>query len=106
MEFQFFGNLPPEIQEQIAAHMDKEEMQTTDQQHEIYRNFEEMPLETLKFLRGFLMRVTDDPTGAFFVGYITGILATWYGICPACGKNHDEELAKVVGGADVPDDGA
>jgi hypothetical protein len=103
VEFSFFSEMPPEMQQQVKAHMDHQEMSSQDSAHTVFRELSEMEPKTLRFLRGFLMNLGDtDGMGQYFTGYITGILEGWYGYCPACGKNHDEELEKVVQGEDLP----
>lgn len=97
MAFHFFGDMPEEIKQQLQAQMDRQDMANHEAAHSTYRILDEMEPEQLRFMREFLVRVGDDESALYFVGYITGILATWYGVCPACGKDHDEELAEVVG---------
>lgn len=97
-EFRFvFGEPPEEVKEQMKAEFDRQQMLTTSMQHDISRLFREQSLDNLRTLRILLHLIAGSPlASAFYEGVTATILEEKFHVC-ACGDDHDEDLAEVLG---------
>lgn len=89
-----FAFFPPEAQ----AALERQQMQVESARHDVARLFTEMDSESLLTLRHVLASIASSDEYAprlasYFEGLAVGLL-TLKGICPGCGKNHEEELLK------------
>lgn len=100
-DFHFvFGEPPDEIKEELERAHDQRSMAVTAIQHDVHGFLRELSKDQLLTLRALINGMSSDPAAsAFFMGIITSLLDTTFGVCP-CGRNHDEELAAVAGPGD------
>lgn len=98
-EFHFFSpdDVPDEVKEALAMHQDTQRMGLETVSHDVQRLFRELDETQLGTLRFLIHTVAHNPEAGF---YYEGVLATLYSIkanvCPACGKDHDKEMAEAV----------
>ena len=97
-----FSQLPPEQQEHLqhvmsqmsAQHAEavaQQHMYHEDIMHRAYAFFDTLNEDQLR-MQMALIASLDEKT-AFWIGYMTRLAQDKFGICPADGKKHDEELA-------------
>ncbi len=89
--------IPEQLVEQFVEHKKHMEMHADAQLHAIIGAFEEMDLDHLRAMKALVSQVSDDDrNGGFWGGIIIATLARRQNVCAACGKNHDEEAAKLL----------
>lgn len=87
-------NLPEELKEQILAARTRAEMEYDDGVHSIYRMVDEINVDHLKMLKVLLHGIGDNPQAlGFWEGVFSQTIARRSGLCPACGRDHDKDLA-------------
>lgn len=103
-EFRFvFGEPPEELKEQMKAEFDRQQMLTTSMQHDIARLFREQTLDNLRTMRILLHLIAASPlASAFYEGCVAMMLEERWNVC-ACGSDHDEDLAEVLGDEAEPE---
>lgn len=72
--------------------------------HESREFFDSLNERQLRKLSGLLNHIvnTEGTAGVFYIGLISAFIDIKFGSCMACGKNHDDELAK-MSGQKIPD---
>jgi hypothetical protein len=100
--------LPPEVQAQLQAQVDRQQMSSNAFSHEVIDFMKRLDGDDLMTLRKMLVEVSDgsdrnDAIINYWAGLTTSILDLAHNICAACGKNHDELLAE-LGQEDHNDD--
>lgn len=92
-----YGDLPPEIRQEIEREVDKADMVAETFRHDIQRMFDEMEKEHLVTLR-LILRQLANSDDVRLSCYLEGVAATTlhhrFHVCSSCGKDHDEELLK------------
>ena len=97
--------LPPAIVNAMAhmqEHADHHQMENESWRHEVLDFINSLPAEHLELLHDMFHSITvaDSDTKIAISAYYEGIIVSKrerFGICIACGKNHDEEFAKMTG---------
>lgn len=90
-----FVTLPLEVQHHIAH----QHMQMEQHAHDASTFLESLTEEQLRGFRGILaaIRVGGEDASTYFIGLAGGIMSVKFGVCLACSKKHDEELAHMAG---------
>lgn len=97
MDGMFFSSDPEEIRAHMEAQQERARMEYEDQIHEMYRTIEEMKVDHLKMIRALLHNVGDTPQAlGFWEGVIQSTITRRESVCPACGKDHDKEAARLA----------
>lgn len=91
--FMFFGQPPEQVQEMI----DRQEMSHDELMHSFRRLIEELNEDQLHVLSTMLNVAGQNQWFShYYSGIISGILHAKFGVCAACGKKHDQELAEMA----------
>lgn len=89
-----FGDLPPEIQQELQNQVAFAQANSEDFGHAVQRLMTEMDqdsLITLKTMLHYVVHESNSPVAAYWEGVVTGSLTHRFNICSAHGVNHDEE---------------
>lgn len=100
------NNLPEDMDPAIKAAIIQSHMTSEKASHDEANFINGLDEAGIMGLRGILMTIMHSPDEAAMTSFYLGILthATGkYGVCIACGKKHDEELAKMTGPGPAPD---
>jgi hypothetical protein len=85
-----FAFVPPEL----AQAMDQQRMEMVASAHDTERFFDEASKETLQVVRRLLSASTEDAASSgYYLGRIGAELKRRFGLCPACGSDHDNPFA-------------
>jgi hypothetical protein len=92
--FEFiFGAPDPEQQAEMQRQVDQAHMQQQSLRHEVQSFVDNLDEDGLRVLRAIVHAASGDENyGSFVQGCLTTMLHVKYGLCAACGKNHDKEL--------------
>lgn len=106
MEFIFGGGEPPEeVQAQMRAHQEQQEMLRTYKQTAWNNLLNELNPEQLIVLKMVLEDCDEPVASAFFTGVVSGVIQFKHGKCPACGGEHAHGANhKIVTSSDTPGD--
>ncbi|HEY6021872.1 MAG TPA: hypothetical protein VIY48_19010 [Candidatus Paceibacterota bacterium] len=96
--------LPPALVNAMAhmqEHVDHHQMENESWRHEVIDFISSLSVEHLELLHDMFHSITvaDSDTKIAISAYYEGIIVSKrerFGICIACGKNHDEEFAKMT----------
>lgn len=94
MPFAFIGEIPDEIKQQMQENRDRHEMAAEVWRHEVNDLLHTLTAEQLATFRRLLLAM-DANTVNYYNGVTTTLLELKHGVCPGCGKNHDEDLLAV-----------
>lgn len=105
-----YSDMPPEWQAQVDESRRQHDMYhatVENEQHNLETLFSDMSgpdtLTLVKWLINLLHNSSSDIQISMAIGDLNRQLKTKMNVCPACGKNHDEELRKAMD--TVPQDG-
>lgn len=89
--------VPAELIAHFMEHRQQAEMRAEERLHSILRMFEEMDLEYLRLMKFLLAESQGEAhNSGFWEGLMLAVLARRSDVCMACGKNHDEEAARLA----------
>ena len=99
-----FSELPEEMQQHLNAAMSgmsaqhaeimaAHNMAVTDMRHRAFQHFDTLSEDQLRMQMILLQSIGRK--SAFWIGYLTHLAWIKFGICPADGQKHDEELAEM-----------
>jgi hypothetical protein len=100
-EFHYFDS-PEDLQRFLKDQQHRSEIAYNDTIHTFFRALQEMEPEHLAAMRSMMHNLATAPTehvgkaAAYWEGVMGQIFASREKVCPACGTDHDQELAKFV----------
>lgn len=94
MPFTFITEIPEELKQKMQEQRDRHEMAAEVWRHEVNDLLHALNPEQLATFRRLLMAM-DANTVNYYNGVVTTLLEIKHGVCPGCGKNHDEDLMAV-----------
>ena len=95
-EFIFGAPTPEQLEEHKRRH-DQAHMEQQSLRHEVASYIDDLSMEQLKIFRAIISAVSgDEGYGQYMMGQLTAMLHVKYGLCVACGLNHDEELQRTL----------
>lgn len=97
-EIEFPPGTPEEMQEYLHRQINRQVMTADMKRHELTRFLsEDLNLEQTRMLRELLLLVDGrQDLVDYFSGVVSATLHFRFGLCLACGVNHDDKLAEVT----------
>lgn len=98
-----FGALPPEIRKQMENAQAHAEMEMSASVHGHINLIDSLDEDALVYFRSVMGHVADhgdqssDQAASWHAGFYAAVLWKRFGICPACGVNHDKEAHELAG---------
>jgi hypothetical protein len=85
-----FGELPPEIAEQMEKQRDLLRMNAEDQVARQTQFFENLSADDLMLVRNLIRGTAQDPAyGQFLNGWMSHLLSAKYNVCGFCDEVHE-----------------
>jgi hypothetical protein len=95
-EMFFPPGVPEEMKEHILNQRRRQKMELDDTLHQFHNMFEEMNLDHLALISALFHNLQSSPAAmGWWEGTIDATLARRRKVCPACGKNHDDEIKRL-----------
>lgn len=104
----FIFSIPEQMMEQMRIQQDKTVMAGEVWRHEVRSFMEGLTAEQAITFKSILRNFCDNPSGAealanFWEGMISFMIDAKFGLCTACGKNHDDDITAMSQETVAPD---
>lgn len=95
----FYLQLPPEVQ----AEFDRQQMVNMQNAHDGVAFFDSLDENQMRVFRGLLNSIrTQEGAVDYYMGLVSAMLNSKFGVCIACSQKHDEELKHMAGQGEPP----